>query len=127
MKIKFKKKRLYFYLMLGLFWTAIGIYNLIEVENIRWINYGYLVAGILYVGNYLYCVINQYLTIENGTIKKNSLFGKEINLNDITWINKFAGDYTLKTEKQELKIHTKLIEEKSLTELNIILEKLNLQ
>ncbi len=127
MKIRFKKKRLYFYLMLGLFWTTIGIFNLIEDDNVRWTDYGYLFVGILYVGNYLYCVINQYLTIENGTIKKNSIFGKEINLNDITWIKKFAGDYTLKTEKQELKINTELIEKKSLAELNIILEKLNLQ
>ena len=71
---------------------------------------------------------NQYLTIENGIIRKNGLYGfrKKINLNEINWIKKFAGDYTLKTETKELKINTELIEEKSLAELNSVLGKLNL-
>ena len=41
----------------------------------RWTDYGYLVIGILYVGHYLYDLKNQYLTIENGTIRKNGLYG----------------------------------------------------
>ena len=51
---------------------------------------------------------------------------KKINLNEINWIKKFAGDYTLKTEQKELKINTELIDENSLTELNRILAELNL-
>jgi hypothetical protein len=128
MKIKFKKKRLYSNLILGIVWVIIGFLKLYYDDKLRWTDYGYLVIGILYIGHYLYDKTNQYLTIENGIIWKNGLygFGKKINLNEINWIKKFAGDYTLKTETKELKINTELIEEKSLTELNKILEKLNL-
>jgi hypothetical protein len=128
MKIKFKKKRLYINLILGIVWLALGILNLNEDDKIRWTDYGYLVAGILYIGHYLYDLTNQYLTIENGTIRKNVLYGfrKNINLNEVNWIKKFAGDYTLKTEKKELKINTELIDKDSLTELNKILAELNL-
>ncbi len=128
MKIRFKKKRLYVNLILGLAWTGLGVFNLVDDGDLRWPDYGYLVAGILYIGHYLYDLTNQYLTIENGTIGKNVLygFGNIINLNEINGIKKFAGKYTLKTETKQLKINTALIEEKSLAELNKILGELNL-
>ncbi len=128
MKIKFKKKRLLANLILGIVWIGLGVFNVWEAKNNRWSDYGYLVIGILYVGHYLFDLTNQYLTIENGTIRKNGLYGfrKKINLNEINWIKKFAGDYTLKTEQKELKINTELIDKDSLTELNKILAELNL-
>ena len=126
MKIKYKKKRNYINLALGLFWILLGVISFIQDDSIRWTDYGYLLAGTLYIGQFLWDITNQYLTVENGIIKKNTPFGKKINLNEINWIKKFAGDYTLKTETEELKINTELIEEKSLTELNTVLGKLNL-
>ena len=128
MKIKFKKKRLRVNLILGIVWIGIGTLSIVTDDEIRWTDYGYLVIGILYVGHYLYDLKNQYLTIENGTIRKNGLygFGKKLTLNQIKWIKKFAGDYTLKTEQKELKINTELIDKDSLTELNKILAELNL-
>ena len=128
MKIKFKKKRLITNLVLGIVWIILGTLSIVTDDKIRWTDYGYLVIGILYVGHYLYDLTNQYLTIENGTIRKNGLygFGKKLNLNEINWIKKFAGDYTLKTEQRELKINTELIDKVSLTELNKILAELNL-
>lgn len=128
MKIKFKKKRLRLNLILGIVWIILGTLSIVTDDEIQWTDYGYLVIGILYIGHYLYDLKNQYLTIENGTIRKNGLYGywKKINLNEINWIKKFAGDYTLKTEKKELKINTELIDKNSLTELNRILAELNL-
>jgi hypothetical protein len=128
MKIKFKKKRLLANLILGIVWIGLGILLVLEHDKLRWSDYGYLLIGILYVGLYLYDLTNQYLTIENGTIRKNGLygFGKKIKLNEIKRINKFAGDYTLKTEQKELKINTALIDKDSLVELNKILAELNL-
>ena len=128
MKIKFKKKRLIVNLVLGVIWIALGTLSIVTDDKIRWTDYGYLVIGVLYVGYYFYNLTNQYLTIENGTIRKNGLYGfrKHINLNEVNWIKKFAGDYTLKTEQKELKINTELIDKDSLTELNKILAKLNL-
>ena len=109
-------------------WIALGILSVVFNDKIRWTEYGYLVVGILYLGHYLHDLTYQYLTIENGTIKKNALygFGKEINLHDINWIKKYAGDYTLKTEQRELKINTELIDIDSLIELLRILAELNL-
>ena len=128
MKIRFKKKRLYINLILGLVWTGLGVFSLLEDESLRWTDYGYLLAGILYIGHYLYDLNNQYLTIENGSIRKNVLygFGNKINVNEINRIEKYAGDYIIRTLEKELKINTGLIEEKSLEEFNEILKKLNL-
>ena len=128
MKIRFKKNRLYINLILGLVWTGLGVFSLLEDESLRWTDYGYLVAGILYLGHYLYDLNNQYLTIENGSIRKNVLygFGKKINVNEINRIEKYAGDYIIRTLEKELKINTGLIEEKSFEEFNEILKKLNL-
>lgn len=128
MKIKFKKKRLFAHLIIGIIWMLLGIASLFFGDALGWTIYGYAVIGLLYIGHYLHDWTNQYLTIENGTIKKNGLYGfsKKINLNDINWIKKFAGDYTLKTQNKELKIDTNLIDEQSLVELNKILGSINL-
>ncbi|MFD1613765.1 hypothetical protein [Gelatiniphilus marinus] len=128
MKIKFKKKRLRINLIFGMVWLILGILSIVTDEDLRWTDYGYLIIGILYLGHYLYDLTYQYLTIENGTIQKNGLygFGKKIILEEINWIKKFAGDYTLKTEQNELKINTELIDKDSLNELNKILAELNL-
>jgi hypothetical protein len=128
MKIRFKKKRLYINLILGLVWAGLGVFSLLEDKSLRWTDYGYLLAGIVYLGHYLYDLNNQYLTIENGSIRKNVLygFGNKINVNEINRIEKYAGDYIIRTLEKELKINTGLIEAKSLEEFNEILKKLNL-
>ena len=127
MKIRYKKKRLYTNLILGIIWTVFGVFVLLEDDKRRWSEYGYLVFGIIYIGIYIYDITNQYLTIENGMIKKNFIFGKRLNLNEVIAIKKFAGDYTLITENQKLKINTVFIDKKSLAELNEILGRLKLQ
>lgn len=126
MKIRFKKKRLKYYLIFGILWLVLGTTAVIfNPEN--FFSYGYLLMGILYFGTYLFENNKHYLTIENGTISKNHLIPKKINLNEIKRIKKFARDYILKTDSTELRINTELIEEKSLAELNTVLEKLNLE
>ena len=126
MYIRFKKKRFRYYLIFGILFLVLGTTAVIfNSDNI--FNYGYLVLGILYIGTYLFENKKQYLTIENGIISKNHLIPKKINLNEIKRIKKFAGDYILITNSTELKINTELIEEKSLAELNTLLENLNLE
>lgn len=126
MKIRYKKKRLKHYLIFGIIWLALGTIAVIFNSNI-FFNYGYLIIGILYFGTYLFENNTQYLTIENGTISKNHLIPKKINLEEIKRIKRFAGDYVLKTDSTELRINTELIEEKSLTELDTVLGNLNLE
>jgi hypothetical protein len=126
MKIRFTKKRLKHYLIFGILWLVLGTTAVIfNSDNI--FNYGYLIIGILYFGTYLFENNKHYLTIENGTISKNHLIPKKINLNEIKRIKKFAGDYILKTDSTELRINTELIEKNSLAELNTVLENLNLE
>jgi hypothetical protein len=128
MKIKFKKNRLFGNLLLGVVWAGIGVLNLVEDDNFRWSNYVYFVLGILYIGHFITDLTNQYLTFENGTLKKNYLygFGAKINLDEVHEIKNASGTYTLITDTKKLKINTRLIEENSLTELHKILEHLNL-
>ena len=128
MKIKFKKKRLLANLILGLVWSLLGIFNLMQSKNLYWLDYGYLVIGVLYIGNYLYDLKFQYLIIDESMIKMNALYGfrKKIYLKDIQTIKKTARDFKLKTIDKEININTQLIEKDSLIELYKFLEQLNL-
>ena len=128
MKIKYKKSKLLFELLPGLFWTTIGIINLIEMEHIRWFKFGYIIIGMAYFGTFIFNASQQYLTIENETIQINSIvsFRNKINLKDIIEIKMFEGYYNLLTETTHLKIRIILIAEDSLEDLKHILSKLDL-
>jgi hypothetical protein len=78
------------------------------------------VLGIVYQKQY------QYITIENGSIRKNDLFQKEVQLSEIKTIEKYAESYILKTDTQKLRIDTSIIAPNSLRELKAALEKLML-
>lgn len=128
MKIKFRKKRLIYNLVFSIFYIVIGLDGIINQENIRWTKYVFLIIGTIYLIKSLFEIRNQYLTIENGMIRKNQFLGfiKKINLKDIIQIKKFAGDYTLVTEQTELKINTELIDDNSHDILKHILTELDL-
>lgn len=111
--IKFKKKRLYINLILGLVWTGLGAFSLWESDNTRWSNILYLIIGIIYIGMSFWEFKKQYLTITDVFIKENSLFGKKLLFKDLTHIKKFTDEYTLKTENKTLGISTSLMDEES--------------
>lgn len=95
-------------------------------ENPNWIDYGWIVFGIIYLTFYFYQKTQKYITIENGIIKQNWLFGKCLQLSEITVIRYFAGEYILKTEnKKEFKIQINFITEESATQLKEILKSLD--
>ena len=125
MKIRYTKKKLKVNLIMGLIWLLFGLVMVIFDEFSRWYDYFWLIMALLYFGIYYYEYHYQYLTIKNGTLKVNSLFGRRINLAEIKRIKKFAGDYSIKTDKKELTINTQIIDPGSLTELNTELKKLN--
>lgn len=111
--IKFKKKKLYINLALGVFWVILGTLSIWKSDEIRWTRYLYIIIGLLYLGmaawNYKY----HYLTITDSYIKTNSLFAKKILLQDLTLIKKFTDEYTLKTANKNLGINTSLMEKES--------------
>lgn len=126
MIIRYKHKRLRWNVVFGLFWVIIGVIS-ISANPVNYLNYGYIIAGLLYFGNFIVKSTNQYVTIENGIISLNYLIPKKIHLNELTQIKSVAGDYILKTEKTELRIKTRLIEKNSLKELKKVLNNLNLK
>ncbi|WP_319480613.1 hypothetical protein [uncultured Draconibacterium sp.] len=128
MKIQFKRTRLRVNLIIGIVWIVLGTSMTLVNDNIHWTNYGYFILSILYIGFFLHDYLNQYMTIENGTIRKNGLYGhgKQINLNDIICVQRINGDYLLKTNQQEFKINTDLMDKDSLIDLLKILSQLNL-
>lgn len=128
MKIHFKPKRLRANLIIGSIWVAFGVFSLEANDPVRWTDYGYIAIGLLYLGHYAHDRYLHYLTIENGTIRKNGLYGLggAIRLQDVVWIKKFTGDLTLKTETRDLKIDTDLIDPESLVALNKVLGALDL-
>jgi len=120
---------------MGLFFISIGIILIIisfvtgKFENISIdsIGVGQIAAGIFMLLYYNFELKKQYLIIGNGFIKQNSPFGKNINLAEIKRIEKFAGDYIIKTDNKKLTINTQIIDSNSLADLNTELEKLNLE
>ena len=127
MKITYNKKTLKYNLIRGILWSTLGTLNLFNNDNIKFIGPAFLFIGILYLFRFIYGLNFHYLTIENGLIYKNMPFTKKIKLSEITWIKKIYDEYILITEKTEMKLKTDFISDKSLTDLNNSLGKLNLQ
>jgi hypothetical protein len=125
MKINFTKK----HLNLHLVYTVIGSISVLPVLFTDADTWMLVVAILTPIGGVLGNVYQkkyQYGTIENGSIRKSSLFRKEVQLSDIKTIEKYAASYIIKTDTQKLRIDTSIIEPNSLRELNAALEKLML-
>jgi hypothetical protein len=111
--------------MYALIFSITGLSSLL-MDADPWMLVVALLLPISFVLNYVYQKKYQYLTIENGSIRKNDLFKKELQLSEIKTIEKYAGNYILKTDTQKLRIDTSIIAADSLIELNAALEKLRL-
>ncbi|MDG2274406.1 MAG: hypothetical protein P8L28_00990 [Flavobacteriaceae bacterium] len=114
-------------MILGLVWLIWFFIGVFGKEEPNWTDYGWFFISLMYLGIYYYQKKYNYLSIENGIINVNGPFGKKLNLTEIKWIKKFAGDYILKTDEKELTINTQIINPSSLAELNAELEKLNVE
>ncbi|WP_417199825.1 hypothetical protein [Bizionia sp.] len=123
--IKFKSKRLYFNLALGLFWIVSATVSIWELDKIYWLSYVTMLIGVIYIGMSLWEFNNQYLTLTPNIIKENSLFGKKILLKDIIEVKKVFGDYILKTDQKELSINMSLVHDDSKAELNAFINSIN--
>ena len=121
MKIKYKKWRSGFYLIMIITWLILFILNIVFVEGSNWKISLLTILPLVYIPYYTYEYFNQYLKIDNGYIYKTSLFPKKLELTKIVTVKKFAGDYIIKTDQTELRIDTKLIHPDSLKELDKVL------
>ena len=127
MRIKYKRKRLKYFLYFGIAWILLGVATLLLNEQLRWNDYAYIVLGVIHIATYIYESKNQLLTIESGALCKNSLIARRISLSEVVCVKSASGNYVIKTEKTEIKIDVGLIDEESLIELNKILRSLNLE
>ena len=129
MTIEFKNKRerQTIWLFFGIAWIIMGLFKIFEPEQFEWTNTWFLILAIIFVFAVFYRKKKQYLTLENGMISKNSLFHKPLKMSEIKRIEKKSKKYILKTELRKFTIDTKIIAEKSLSELNAELEKLNIE
>jgi hypothetical protein len=117
MQFKYKKKKLYTNLIIGILWVVIGVASLLFNEDSNWTDYGFFSFGLVYIGFFLFNYKFQYITVKNGIIQENGLFGKKVEIAKITSFRKLAGDYVLIAGKNQLRINTELIDADSLVEL----------
>lgn len=128
MKIFQKKRILYPNLFFGVFWLIYGVYRFISGNGSQWLSYGFIIISILYLLQFFYFMYKPILIIVNDQIIYNDLFrSKSLSLYEIVRIKKFAGDYTIYTKTDKIKINTQVFEKEALEELNMVLEKLNLE
>lgn len=134
-KIRYSKEKLRSNLRMGIFFIVIGIILVLLSFVIReWKDISIQSVGVGQIGAGIYMLIlyyfenrNQYLTLKNGELIKNTLFPKRIKLNQIKSIREFAGDLKLITDKNEFIIDTQIIDPNSLVELKNELKNYNLK
>lgn len=121
--IKYKKKRLYLNLFIGIAWGLLFVVGLVmNYENIEWYYYFHSLLSVIYLGQFFYEKHFQYLIIENNTITKPSLFdSKTIHISDINQVKKFAGDIIIYTNDTRLNIAKNVIDPESYEVLEQIL------
>lgn len=125
MKIRFSEKRLKIHLKMAVFFVGIGIILvllsiIIELWNevsFSSIGIGQIFTGITFFIVHYFENKKQYLTLKNGELIKNTLIPKKIRLNEIEYIQEFAGDLKLFSKKEEFIIDTQIIDPISLLEL----------
>ncbi len=129
MKIEYKRSLLYFYLAFGIFWIVLSLISFFTNVERTWFSYTYIIMGLTYIVLYINFKKKKYIIIENGSLTINGFLWKKnsINLSEIKSIKKFAGDYTIKTNNEELKISIDSINKNQLPKFNSELEKLNIE
>ncbi|MDO5970047.1 hypothetical protein Q4Q35_09520 [Flavivirga aquimarina] len=124
---KNKRERQTIGLFFGIAWIIMGLFKIFEPEQFEWTNTWFLILAIIFIYGLFYRKRKQYLTLENGVISKNSLFHKPLKMSEIKRVEKKPKKYILKTDLRKFTIDTKIIAEKSLSELNAELNKLNVE
>jgi len=135
MKIHYKKGEVQMNIFLGVIWLAWGVfllgsgkfdaYKLYEIST--WLGVIMILLAASFFMIYFNQVRNQYLTIDEGIIKQNWPYGKEMKLEEIKQIKNSKGMYILQTELQKMKINLNLIDDKSKLDLNNELMKLGVK
>ncbi|WP_445384534.1 hypothetical protein ACT6NV_11180 [Robiginitalea sp. IMCC44478] len=93
----------------ALFFTTLGIVNIILEEYWFWLDYSWLLIGLAYVGGFLWYRFLPYASLESDTLTEHGFWKKSIDLRQLTTLKTFAWDLILQTPEQKLKLNLGII------------------
>lgn len=126
MRLGFKKDRLQLLLIMAVFLCLFGAFSLIselkqDSSNLV-LPILYFILAAVFIWTYRYFKTKKYLFIGKDYIESNVLFGKKVLFKDIEQVRRRGEMYFLFTPKFVFKINTKLLDAKSLKQLNKVLK-----
>lgn len=101
---KFNQVRLYFFLFLAIVWLLLCISYIILSDSRIYISILYLVLGLNYGFLFIKYYFFPYIKIENNHLIFSKFPTKNIDLNQVTTLNYFAGDYVFETNEAKVVI-----------------------
>ncbi|MDR5589083.1 hypothetical protein [Christiangramia sp. SM2212] len=117
MKIRYIKNRITHNFYLGSFMIVAG--NIMAFQDTSLgINILWIVAGSLQVYTVFYERKHQYISIQDGTLTRHSIFPKSIKIDEIRKIHKFINTYQIETSNKTLTINKNIIEAESMYRLD---------
>ncbi|PSG87025.1 hypothetical protein C7H61_13015 [Mesoflavibacter zeaxanthinifaciens subsp. sabulilitoris] len=113
-------------LLQGIVWLLLGVIGLF-VNKEHYFFYGYIALGFFHLWAFFQDKYKGYISVFNGILKThyNPFFNKQINLNEVNKVIKLSDTRLLKTNSEEIKIHTSLISEESMQKLNEVIDVIN--
>jgi len=123
--LKYTKKHLRANLIMGIVWLIIGMLGIVLGSgSLTWLNSFYFLLGAYSIVAFYWAKRRHYITITNSSIKLNriKLFEKEIKIQNITRINRFAGEITIFSEKNKIVVVRDVMTEESKTDLDNLLK-----
>ena len=122
--IPYTAKRLRNTLIASFLYWVVFLFNVIGRDEFGYIQWLFLILAILSTIEYFRQRQQQYLILKDGVLKRNDLIARSIHLQEITEIEKYAGDYILKAPNKKLRIDTDYIPDEALKELEDVFEKM---
>lgn len=110
MKVPVRKKRKYLNLGLGLAWLLLFSSKLFVDENLKGLDYFWLLLAFIYLAMYAKDVKRPYLQIEGSLLTVDAWPAKKMDLQELVSVRKFAGDYTLRTASGKLQVSGQMMD-----------------
>lgn len=122
-------------IFMGIMWLSFGIFWIMSGKDDasslydfgNWLGVACILLSACYFIMFINQVRNHYLTIDDGFIKQNWPYGKEMKLEEIKQNKNSDDKYILQSELQKMKINLKLIDDKSIIDLKSELMKLGIK
>ena len=119
--IPYTSKRLRKTLIMTLGYWLLFYLNVFGIKSPGYILFGFLLLAVFSTYMYFRERKLQYLTLKDGVLIRNDIWGRSIRLQEVTEIEKYAGDYILKSPKKKFRIDTHIITPEGLEALEKVL------